>query len=164
MTKILALALAVLCTAVMVNAEPDRPETGGKIIWFDFTLPAGLCRFDDPPPGTPTLQEVLERSGVTFGPGAGAKVDWKTNKVLVWNVAREIEIVKSYFRSLSSAPERNVTTVFERIEVERSFLHQWLLEHALDRDGTALRKAVQKLIRDDQAIVVDTVVLAGRSG
>jgi hypothetical protein len=164
MRKLLALAFAVLCMAALVSAEQDRPAAGGEIIRFEYTLPAGLCRFGDEPLNLPSVQEILERSGITFGPGSGAKLDLKTNKVLVWNIASEIELVKAYFYSLTDAPERNITTIFERIEVERSFLDQWLLEHALDRDGTALRKAVQNLIRDDQAIVLDTVVLVGRSG
>ena len=113
----------------------------------------------------PTPKAILQRIGLNFPNGAKVRFDKTTSQLTLTNTREEIAKFEIF---IGAGPpdcwHPQLCVILERIEVERGFLEKWLLDHALDRDGTELRHALQKQVRTDQAEILDTAVILARSG
>jgi len=111
----------------------------------------------------PTTQEILERFGIHFGPGAFARYEPASSMVVVRQTPEQMELIEAYF----SSGGRIEPTVFVRIEiyeVPEPYAAQLLQSTARHRDHSPEHEALIALLGRGEARLMQSTRLISRSG
>lgn len=111
-----------------------------------------------------TVQEMLAAYGITFEDGASASFDKTESKLTVTNSPEEFELVEALLELFRDRSEMVINIYLEYIEVEHMDFSDWLFDNVMESDGTELRNEVQKWIKDGRAEIIDSALVAARSG
>lgn len=114
--------------------------------------------------GSMSPKQVLELVGITFGEGANARYNAKSYELTVINTSEQIDMVELYVVRMMGEREKQIHILVEFIEVEHAWFSEWLFENRLDSDGTPLRRALQELVREGDATIIDSSMITARSG
>ncbi|MDA7922478.1 hypothetical protein N9B73_12040 [Verrucomicrobiales bacterium] len=161
------------------ETEPPVPELKTKVYLVPATFISSIGHLlrdevaPDPfadstsevlPRKTKSVQEMLEQHGPSFGEGASASFDQAESKLTVTNSPEQLQLVEAILESFRNSSETVVNIYLEYIEVEHVDFSDWLFENAIESDGTELRNEVQKWIKDGRAEIIESALVAARSG
>lgn len=111
-----------------------------------------------------SVQEMLAVYGISFGEGASASFDEPESTLTVNNSPGQLELVEALLDSFRESSEMVINIYLEYIEVEHMDFSDWLFDNVMESDGTELRNEVQKWIKDGRAEVIESALVAARSG
>ena len=143
----------------------ELPETEGELLTNAYRVQPTFLKGAGGKLNLRGAKDVLERAGVTFGPGSSAVYQPAESLLIVRNTVDQLELIEAYIDSgCQPGHEKQVTVIVEFIEVDAGTLSDWTFANRLDSDGTPLRTMLQDLVRQGTARVVETSVIICRSG
>ena len=109
-------------------------------------------------------KDALQAMGVSFGEGSNCIYQASPGTLTVTNTEEQLGLIEVYLSLLDDQRERQLSVLFELIEVDHAAFSDWLFDHRIDTDGTPLRRWAQGQIRKGAAAVIETTAISCRSG
>ncbi len=163
--NILPVIFAALISSPLSQAQEEKLQTAV------FKLPPGVFSGNATDPFKKhrlfeefSVQEQLERAGILFEKGTSAKYNRGRQLLTVVNTGDQLELVEAYIFSGCYCVERQIYALIEYIEIESSLYHDWMFENSLSDGGRKLRQQAQKWIKSGEGTVIETAMVAARSG
>lgn len=110
-----------------------------------------------------TARELLEKAGVTFGPGSGV-FQGGTSQLIVKNTPEELDLVEAYIASLKEGAEKEILVRIDIFESSRAEISG--LTRAIEGEGDQKKilDSILQMVQEQKATHRSSTLVKARSG